>query len=89
MESEREAILDKAKELVTKDRREQWGEVQESFQRIANLWNSYQSEKYFDAHDVAMFLALLKVARISANKVEVDSYYDLCGYAALAGEIRD
>ena len=39
-----------------------------------------------DAKDVAMMLALLKVARIH-NGDKMDSFIDLAGYAACAGEI--
>ena len=38
------------------------------------------------AKDVAMMLALLKVARIH-NGDKMDSFIDLAGYAACAGEI--
>lgn len=40
----------------------------------------------FTAKDVAMMLALLKVARIH-NGDKMDSFIDLAGYAACAGEI--
>ena len=39
----------------------------------------------FTAKDVAMMLALLKVARIH-NGDKMDSFIDLAGYAACAGE---
>ena len=41
---------------------------------------------HYSAKDVAMMLALLKVARIKTG-VKGDSYVDLAGYAACAGEI--
>ena len=40
----------------------------------------------FTSKDVAMMLALLKVARIH-NGDKMDSFIDLAGYAACAGEI--
>ena len=40
----------------------------------------------FTSKDVAMMMALLKVARIKAGD-KADSFIDLAGYAACAGEI--
>lgn len=34
-------ILDKAKDIVTGDRQNAYGEVEDNFERIANLWNAY------------------------------------------------
>ena len=42
--------------------------------------------KGFKVADVAMMMALLKVARINAGD-KADSFIDLAGYAACAGEI--
>lgn len=36
--------------------------------------------------DVAIMMALLKIARIASGNYKVDSYIDLAGYAACAGE---
>lgn len=49
------------------------------------LWTVYMGT-LFTAKDVAMMLALLKVARIH-NGDKMDSFIDLAGYAACAGEI--
>jgi len=37
--------------------------------------------------DVAIMMALFKIARIAGNAQHEDNYVDLAGYAALAGEI--
>lgn len=52
---------------------------------IGKLWEAYTGMRY-SAKDVAMMLALLKVARIKTG-VKGDSFVDLAGYAACAGEI--
>ena len=41
----------------------------------------------FSAYDVAVMMALLKIARISENPQHMDSWVDLAGYAACGGEI--
>lgn len=87
----REDILEEAKKQVCGHRTEDYGKPEDSFQRIADLWTAYMKEdiddtRVFTPKDVAMMLALLKVARIKTD-VKSDSYVDLAGYAACAGEI--
>ncbi len=53
---------------------------------IANLWGAYKSVS-FTATDVAMMMALLKIARIGTGTGTEDSFVDLAGYAACGGEI--
>lgn len=36
-----------------------------------------------------MMMALLKIARVKADPKKTDSYIDLAGYAACAGEIAE
>lgn len=82
----RKEILAKAAECVTGHRVDEYGQPEDSFGTIARLWTAYNGCEY-TAHDVAMMMALLKVARISTGHGGVDSYIDLAGYAACAGEI--
>lgn len=83
----RPEILDTAKKCVTGQREQDYGSPERNFERIADLWNAYLGEKTVDAVDVAMLLALLKVARIKTGKGTEDSFVDLAGYAACGGEI--
>jgi hypothetical protein len=84
----RKDILDTAKNLISGDRHEQYGDARENFQLVANLWSSYMDgKKGFTAEDVAMLLALLKIARIRTGQVKADNFIDTEGYIALAGEL--
>lgn len=83
----RPEILDAAKKCVTGQREQDYGSPERNFERIAGLWNAYLGAKTVDAVDVAMMLALLKVARSKTGKGTADSFVDLAGYAACAGEI--
>ena len=47
-----------------------------------------RESQYGKPEDVAIMMALLKVARIATGAGKVDNYVDLAGYAACAGEIR-
>ena len=79
-------ILDRAKAIVTGEREKQYGKPEDNFAIIAELWSAYTGYK-FSPVDVTMMMALLKVARIKTGVGTVDSFVDLAGYAACAGEI--
>jgi hypothetical protein len=81
----RKECLDAAAQCVLQDRASQYGGMEDNFGRIALLWSDYLGVK-LDAVDVAMCMALLKVARIRNNKGHADSFVDLAGYAACGAE---
>jgi hypothetical protein len=82
----RTEILKTANEYITKDRQATHGNAEDNFKNIARLWSAY-TELPITTQDVAMMMALLKVARFKGNPSHTDNAIDLCGYAALAGEI--
>ena len=84
----RKTILDAATTCVCKERNDQYGEPEDCFQDIANLWAAYKGVD-FDPFDVAMMMSLLKVARAKANPKHTDNYIDLCGYGSIAGELAN
>ena len=79
-------ILDRAKAIITGEREKQYGKPEDNFAIIAELWGAYTGYK-FSTVDVSMMMVLLKVARIKTGVGTVDSFVDLAGYAACAGEI--
>jgi len=54
--------------------------------RIAQLWSVY-FERSVEPHDVAMAMALVKVARLIESKHHQDSVLDACAYLSLFGEL--
>ena len=88
----RKEILTKAEEYICKDRNTSYGEPENNFQNIANLWNSYLIAKCgvcipkLEAVDVGIMMTLLKVARMASGNKE-DNFIDAAGYIACAGEI--
>lgn len=82
----REEILQTAMETVCQSREAQYGPPEDSFGAIARLWTAYKGTEFSDL-DVAMMMALLKVARIKTGIAKEDSFIDLAGYAACGGEI--
>ncbi len=89
-ETTRKKILNEAVRCVCADREQQYGSPKNNFSLIARLWREYlDTSKPITAHDVAMMMALLKIARIATGKFKEDSYVDACGYLAVAGEIAN
>jgi hypothetical protein len=86
----RNDILDTAKTLINGDRARDYGDAYLMHARIAALWTTYVRSKTGDLKpvDVAMMLVLMKVAR-SIETPQDDSFVDIAGYAALAGEISN
>lgn len=82
----RAAILDAARQAVTVDRAATHGDAEDNFRQIGNLWSDYLGTE-ISAVDVALMLALLKIARASGNPTHADNWIDLAGYAACGGEI--
>ena len=83
----RAEILAEAKRCVCGQREEDYGSPEDNFYKISKLWNAYLGDNVTDSHDIAIMMALLKIARIRTGKFKEDSYIDLAGYAACAGEI--
>lgn len=80
-------ILDKAKTIINGERQGTYGEAENSFSVIAQMWTAYLG-KNLTSEDVANMMILLKVARNSSGVYKDDNWIDICGYAALGGEIQ-
>lgn len=88
----RKRVLSAAERCVCGQREQDYGTPEDSLQKIAALWTAYMSKNsivdtVFSASDVAVMMALLKIARISENPQHMDSWVDGCGYFACGGEI--
>lgn len=91
----REEILKAAQTCVCGGREQDYGTPERNFENISVLWADYLQMAHpknasafacLDGKDVAMMMALLKIARIATGNT-TDSFVDLAGYAACAGEI--
>ena len=66
-------------------RSQDYGEPEDNFTEIAEYWSVYLGT-HVSALDVAHMMLLLKIARSGAVG-SIDTYVDMAGYAACAGEI--
>lgn len=81
----REDILQQAMQVITRERKDQYGNLETNLSLIANLWSDYIGYQ-FKPDDVAMMMVLLKVARNKTGTNHADNYVDIAGYAAIAAE---
>ena len=89
----RAEILEAAGRCVTGGRDKEYGEPEDSFDLIAQLWEPYikaacvspSADVEIRPQDVAILMALLKIARAAVSD-KPDNFVDLAGYAACAGE---
>lgn len=72
------AITDEAKQIVDGQRQQDYGDINDSFTRIAGLWSAYLG-RHIDKYDVAKMMMLLKISR-AKNGNHRDSYVDIVGY---------
>ena len=83
--TEREKILEEAKKIICEDRNNQYGEPEDNFSCIADLWTVYLGIG-LNGYDVGMMMVLFKLARMMTGGYKRDSLVDLIGYAACAAE---
>ena len=88
----RKRVLSEAERCVCGQREQDYGTPEDSFNIIADLWAVYLkgcgvSIDFLESHDVAIMMALLKIARISENPQHMYKWVDGCGYFACGGEI--
>ena len=84
----RQHILMQAAEVISGPREQDYGKPEENFLRIANLWQAYlPNEDGVMTYEVAVAMALLKIARLQHDPTHWDSWVDACGYLALAAEL--
>ena len=89
----RKEFLDVAEQIICRDRQDVHGKPEDCFHLIADYWGAFITNKcdtavLLGAHDVAVMMALFKVARWQMNPNHKDNVVDGIGYLALAGELK-
>jgi hypothetical protein len=69
------------------DRQAEYGHPTDTMQRTARLWTAYL-EIPVEAHQVAVLMALLKIAR-SMDSDKADNWIDALGYVAIAAQTQE
>ena len=88
----RDELLEEAKTLINGPRAEKYGSALINHERIATIWNVLLQRKLLSKitpEEVTMMMIGLKLARLSQDVDQNDTWVDIIGYAALGGEIKD
>lgn len=102
-QTQRELLVERARDTVMGSAQRAYGEPFVNHSGIADLWQAYFRVRIdhaefrirdIDAEDVAMCMLLAKVARAahrspSPDALNEDTFVDMIGYAAIAGECRE
>lgn len=80
-QNDRAHVLANAAQAVLSDRNKAYGDPEDNFLDIAELWAAYKKVSFTRA-DVAAMMALMKIARLRTNPIHEDSWIDVAGYAA-------
>ena len=83
----RKEILDEAIRITSADRNKDYGDPEDNFRMIADLWSTYLDNVRIEPHDVAAMMILMKVARITTSPSKPDHWVDVAGYAGCGGRI--
>jgi len=94
----RQHLLEEAMRITHRDRNSNYGNPEDNFQTIADLWNGYWNCRVkskggaqfmqFNSADVAIMSMLIKVARLGNSQGHHDSAVDVAGYAACLADIQ-
>lgn len=88
----RQQILEKIEATICRERVDVHGKPEDTFALIAEYWSTYMSQEVgkivvLDGSDVAVMMALFKVARFQVQPMHMDNVIDGAGYFVLAGEL--
>ena len=79
-------LLKETIKVITGPREKDYGDKYNNHVNISKLWSSYLDHE-ISPHDVAICMALVKIARLKHRRTK-DCYIDIAGYAAIAAEIE-
>lgn len=80
------ALLEKSIELITGDREDDYGDIRKNFEDIAAMWSVPLGIRVAP-WQVAVCMAMVKVARLIKTPTHIDSWADASGYTAIGCEL--
>lgn len=86
----RRAVLAEVEACVCRDRQQTHGEAEDNFADIASIASTVLADKLakpLQALDVAIFMAIVKLARMRTSQTHKDNFVDLAGYAVCGAGI--
>lgn len=89
-ETTRARCLRMASQYTSKDRNSAYGDPEDNFSNIAEVWNAQGVRidgRALVAADVALLMVGMKLARLRFNPGHEDSWVDVAGYAACGMDV--
>jgi len=90
-EKKRGRVLLKAVEIINGERQDSYGNPEDTFGEIAEVWNWWlgDSNAPISRSDVAMMMCLMKIAREKNGAEKIDNIVDACGYLGLYEDMKE
>lgn len=80
-------VLREAIDVINGERQDQYGNPEDSFVLIADLWAAYL-DRVVEPQDVAAMMVLLKLAR-QRHQFKRDNYVDMAGYTGIMADLAE
>jgi hypothetical protein len=80
-----QSLLSEAQKII-EERGKDYGDINQSFERIAKFWSAYKGVE-ITPHEVADMMILLKISRNVTSRKK-DNLLDIVGYAECAGRLK-
>lgn len=82
-------IIEKAADLITKDRQKDYGDIDDNYKKFAAFLNIFFEDlEKVKPSDAALIMVLLKISRMKANTYNEDTFADAIGYLGIASALR-
>lgn len=82
-------IINKAADLITKDRQKDYGDIDTNYKKFAAFLNIFFDDiEKVKPSDAALLMVLLKISRIKPNTFNEDTFADAIGYLGIAAALR-
>jgi hypothetical protein len=81
----RDEILKEAENLINGTRSKEYGNAYQNHKKIARMWSEILGQDV-SVQQVYMCMIAVKLSRLTKTPDHHDSWVDIIGYAALAGE---
>jgi hypothetical protein len=86
------SLLADAIAACTGDRPLNYGTPKENFEKIATLWNSWSAVRTpgpIEPWEIAIYMCLMKFARLAHAPTHRDSWLDVAGYASCGADVTE
>lgn len=82
------SVAEEAVAAITGDRREAYGDVEESFKRAADMWSLILGQDV-TPEQFGLCMIALKISRQVGGKNQRDNFVDMIGYASLTEQVTN